>query len=316
MCTTEIAILVIAYKRSGMLKECIERLQRIGVGRIYVAADGAKTAADVSKVDAVRNYVKSLPPGIIYNTRFASVNHGCREWVSSSINWFFESEDFGIIVEEDILIDSRFYEWCRHQRDAYVFDERVMHINAFYPTSKHLSERPAHFTKFASSWGWATWRRAWRSYDDDMSTLLSRGLISRLFYLKAKSGASWIETIHYFLALQMAVQGKLSSWAYRWNLTVWDMGGVALSPGMNLSENVGVGEDATHTSKSLNILSYPVAPPDAVIPDVIAPLDREVDRQIFRSAIRARNLVKLVRMLISTIVPNRLFFAVRRVLRP
>jgi hypothetical protein len=284
----------------------------IGVTKIYVAVDGPRGVEDEGKVQSVRALVSTYSKDVVVATRFGGSNLGCRTWVSSSINWFFNAEAFGIIVEEDILLDARFYEWCLDVGSRFENDAGIMHVNAFYPSGSSLPERNAHLTKFATSWGWATWRDAWSKYDDSMSGFLKRGLIGRLTYLKAKIGAGWPAAIHYFFALHMTAQGKLSSWAYRWNLTIWDQDGVALSPGINLSENIGVGQDASHTGNEESLLAFKISEDAKISSDSILALDRLVDRLIFRSVGKTHSFSRSLRMFVSVLVPNGVFFAIRR----
>ena len=70
----------------------------------------------------------------------------------------------------------------------------------------------------------------------------------RVRYLRASIGCGWRVAIHCALAIQMARQEKISSCVYRWSLTTWRNNGLAISPGINLSQHIGVGEGATHTS--------------------------------------------------------------------
>lgn len=311
----DVPALVIAFKRADALERCIQRLLESGVTKLYFAVDGPRTAEEKIKVDAVKRVIDAVPKEVFCQLRSSPRNKGCRAWVSSSISWFFDHEEFGMIVEEDILLDPRFPSWCAAQNSLLASNERIMHLNAFYPESPNLPARTPHLTRYATSWGWATWRRAWRRYDDSMHAFLARSLVKRFFFLKRRMGVGWLTTIHYFLALHMTAQGKLSSWAYRWNLSIWSVEGLAVSPGTNLSENIGVGGDASHTSHETHLLQY--VPRTGSFDPQLAPepVSAAVDNKVFAAVSRSGNLARTFRMLGSVLAPHWVFARVRRVFR-
>lgn len=308
-------VLVIAYKRPDLLKRCLAKLMTSGVDRIYVAVDGPRGEGDVAANLAVRDMLNVLSSGADIRTRYADRNYGCRAWVSSSISWFFSQEEFGVVVEEDILLDGRFFPWCESLRDRYAADPRIMHINAFTPLVPSSGCADASLTRYATSWGWASWRRSWQKYDDAMAQFFADGLRRQYQFLREKVGLDRRSSLYYIFALRMTHQEKLSSWAYRWNYSVWKSDGFAVSPNINLSHNMGVGEGAQHTAKEYHLQAITVAPEDEQLVSEIQARNPARDQAIFRSALKTDSLFRLCRMAISCLVPSRWFFSVRRLFR-
>jgi hypothetical protein len=88
-------------------------------------------------------------------------------------------------------------------------------------------------------------------------------------------------------AFDKAFRNEVDSWAYRWTLSTWLAGGVAVLPAVNLVSNIGFGDEATHTRGRSSIahmetreLSFPLVHPPEVI------VDRDADKRTFDTCYR------------------------------
>ena len=99
-----------------------------------------------------------------------SSNLGCREGPATAINWFFDLEPEGIILEDDCLPDPSFFPYCAELLARYRNDPRVMMISGDNVQAHQTSDGSYYFSQLAGTWGWATWRRAWALYDKDLAT--------------------------------------------------------------------------------------------------------------------------------------------------
>lgn len=309
-------ILITAYKRPDKLAKCLESIDMSLVSGLYFAVDGYKSEADKQSVLMTRRYIDELGLLVPVYKRYGDKNFGCQAWVSSSISWFFEHEEFGAIIEEDIVVDNTFLQWCIQIRAAHTIPKNVMHINAFTPALPGITPTHPFLTKYCTSWGWATWRDCWKNYSGDLAGLPT-SLKARYLYMREIVPSSRLVALYYSLALRMAEQGKLSTWAYRWNYSVWRMGGMALSSGQNLAFNAGIEAGATHTSQEVHLLKFTIDPTNSSPPllDKIAPQTASTDTEIFASAQKTSSIPRILRMLVSVIVPTSFFRFVRRLFR-
>jgi hypothetical protein len=62
-------------------------------------------------------------------TLFRDHNLGCKHGCISAIDWFFENEEMGIILEDDILPDHSFFKYCEDLLIKHYDDNTVIHIN-------------------------------------------------------------------------------------------------------------------------------------------------------------------------------------------
>jgi hypothetical protein len=58
---------------------------------------------------------------------------------------------------------------------------------------------------------------------------------------------SFLEKQYWLTIFNAVFQGKIDTWDYQWLYTIWKNDGICINPGVNLVENIGFGESATHT---------------------------------------------------------------------
>ena len=163
--------------------------------------------------------------------------------VSEGITWFFDQVEEGIILEDDCLPDLSFFKFCHELLSYYRDNKQVMMISGDnFQGGKKRGKASYYFSKYAHVWGWATWRSAWESYDHSMKDLESY-LTSDRFAKTTNSS----ERKYWSSTFNQVKRGKIDSWAYRWQYSLWQPNGVSIVPNSNLVCNIGFNELATHT---------------------------------------------------------------------
>jgi len=178
-------------------------------------------------------------------TLFRDTNLGCRLSVSGGIDWFFEHEDSGIILEDDTVPHQSFFAFCEENLRRYANQESVAMISGNNFTSVGSCVDDSYFfSAYGGVWGWATWKRAWGNYDRAMTWAQDgrkRKVMARLSVnQKARSYWNW--------AYLGVTNGIFDTWDFQWTFTVADHKQYVIVPVTNLVENIGFGNDATHTS--------------------------------------------------------------------
>lgn len=255
--------------------------------RLYVAADGprAHRLGEQDLCIEVRKVVTAVDWECEVHTLFREQNLGCRVAVSTALDWFFESEEEGIILEDDCLPDQSFFPFCQDLLERYRYDHRVMVIAGdYFHGNAHQPANSYFFSRYNHCWGWASWRRAWQQYDREMSRWPSVKNTNWLGQL----GDGHRDFVDYWERIFDATfAAKIDSWAYRWTFSCWLQNGLTVLPSKNLVSNIGFSEEATHTRESndtigrlpLQSLSFPLNHPPSVVRDKTA--DRWEDLNVF-----------------------------------
>lgn len=261
------SILFLVFNRPDTTKKVFEKIREAKPPRLYVAADGPREErpGEENLCRKVREIATNVDWDCEVKTLFRDENLGCKHAVSSAIGWFFEQEEMGIILEDDCLPNDSFFQFCEELLHKYKDDEQVMTIsgNNFQP--KKRTDNSYYFSKYMHCWGWASWSRAWESFNLEMNKwpdLKKDKFLSTIFDRK-KAQKYW-ENI-----FDLVNDNKIDSWGYIWQYSIWKDGGVNILPEKNLVTNIGFGPDATHTtsvhSDSSNLetesISFPLSHP-------------------------------------------------------
>ena len=122
------AVLFLVFNRLDTTKQVFEAIRQAKPPRLYIAADGVREAKDGEdeKVKAVRDYITSnIDWECEVKTLFREQNFGCKMAVSGAIDWFFQNEEMGIILEDDCLPSQSFFWFCQDLLEKYKNDTRV-----------------------------------------------------------------------------------------------------------------------------------------------------------------------------------------------
>jgi hypothetical protein len=239
-------VLFLVFNRPDTTRRVFEAIRQVKPSRLYIAADGPRgnRPGEGLKVQAVREYVmSSIDWECEVKTLFRDKNLGCKLAVSAAIDWFFENEEEGIILEDDTLPDASFFPFCAQMLERYRQDECVMMISGDNFLGGSVSTYSYYFSKYCHIWGWASWRRAWKHYDVTMRLwpqLRANGFLKTL---------DRQERFYWRWCFDYVFSGRLDTWDYQWVFACWVNKGLAVMPAVNLVSNIGFGDDSTHTKK-------------------------------------------------------------------
>jgi hypothetical protein len=240
-------ILFLVFNRPETTARVFAAIRAARPAQLFVAADGprpARTGED-ERCRQVRQIATAVDWPCELVTLLRDGNLGCKCAVSSAIDWFFSQVSEGIVLEDDCLPDPSFFAYTSELLAYHRDDTRVMSISG----DNFVSEtwQPAesyYFSAFTHIWGWASWRRAWASYDVTMADWPSQrdaGLMQRVF-----PGARCAQA-HWTRLLDRVARGEIDTWDYQWAYATWKSRGLSCLPSVNLISNIGFGPGATHT---------------------------------------------------------------------
>jgi hypothetical protein len=229
----------------------MERIRMAGLSRLYIHGDAARLdrPGETLLVQEVRDVIdQNLPDGscqVFY--KYRSENAGLRHGVSDALNWFFEKEPYGIVLEDDCIPDLSFFKFCNELLEYYEYDSRVMHIGGSNLAAGHTSALPESyvFSRFCFVWGWASWRRAWKHFSLELKGLDEMEHSGKMeAFLPGPMARAYMSD-----KFRVTRAEKLQSWAYAWFYSILNRDGICVVPSVNLIQNIGIGEEgATNTT--------------------------------------------------------------------
>lgn len=230
-------VAVFVYNRPWHTRQTLEALQKnrlASATELFIYSDAPKKPEAEEAVREVRSYVRDVGGFKNVNLIERKENLGLARSIIDGVTGLNQRYGRAIVLEDDLVTAPHFLEFMNAGLDRHSADERVMQIAGYmFPVSLPATY-DALFLSFISSWGWATWERAWRHFDP-----LARG------YPRLRDDPALRQRFdldgyyRYFRMLQSQQEGKVDSWAIRWYLSVFLRDGLALYPRKTLVRNVG-----------------------------------------------------------------------------
>lgn len=241
-------VLFLVFNRPETTERVLEAIRAVKPQRMFVAADGPRPGHAPDRQRCAR-VLEVVEKGIDWDCDVRYLkrdeNLGCRRAVSSAISWFYDAVGEGVILEDDCLPATGFFQFCSVLLERFRDDPRIAHIGGFNcQNGRNRGSGSYYFSRYFHVWGWATWRRAWLGYDVDMHdyrSFVACGGLRDLFD-RPSVRDFWKEI------LDETAAGKVDTWDYQWAYANFKESRLAVVPQRNMVENIGFGTDATHTS--------------------------------------------------------------------
>jgi hypothetical protein len=295
---TPVALLI--FNRPDTTERVFNAIANARPPKLLVVADGprpqregeaelcAQTRAIINRVDWDCEVI----------TEFADSNMGCKRRVASGIDWIFEQVEEAIILEDDCLPDPSFFRYCEEMLTRYRDNERVgMVSGGNLQFGRRRGSGSYYFSKYTHIWGWASWRRAWKHYDRDLTlwpAFRDQGLLTEFFETPG-------EQEYWRNSFQWVHEGSLDTWDVSWTFTAITHGLLQVVPNVNLISNIGFGANATHThvvgvhaNMPTQPIEFPLVHPMFVLADLEA--DRYIAQDQLAPSFMKRKWRRLQRM--------------------
>jgi hypothetical protein len=287
-------VVLIVFNRPGCTERVLECLARFKPASLFVVGDGPRATRqdDGELVKLVRKQFQRLPWPCDVQLNLSEENLGCRRRVTSGLDWVFRQVDEAVILEDDIVPGESFFPFCEELLDRYRGDHRIASISGTdFTGGRHRFPDSYAFSRYNLFWGWATWRRAWALYDDSMS-FMSEASDEAARVVVRRTFRRWRERVYWNAVLRRVAREEIDSWGYRWLFSCWRAGMLGVQPMTSVVENIGTGDDATHTRHGTygigpaRKLVFPLRHPHAVIADGL--LDQCIEDRIYSKSLSAR----------------------------
>ena len=237
-------IALFAYNRPEHLRRAVDALRRnplATLSDLHVFSDGPRTVEDAPRVREVRAFLKSIDGFRSVTLHERDRNFGLAASVINGVTGLCETAGQIIVVEDDLRVAPGFLTYLNNALERYRAEPKVMQISAhMFPVDVPVRE-DAFFLPFVSSWGWATWDRAWQKFDP-----VAAGYAQLKADARRRRAFNMDGAYDYFSMLAAQLEGKVDSWAIRWNLSVFMNGGLVLYPKKSLVENEGFDGSGVH----------------------------------------------------------------------
>jgi glycosyl transferase family 2 len=249
MTMTPAPIALFVYNRPDHVLRTISALQANPLARtspLYVFSDGPNGSQDIAAVGAVRRLVKSVTGFDKISVRHQPKNLGLARSIIAGVTELSAAYGRVIVLEDDLVVAPGFLTFMNHALERYEHEPRVMQVSGYmFPVERPKRLGQTFFCRVPTSWGWATWARAWERLNLD-STLMLESLQSP----GRREAFNLNGAYPYFEHLTQQAEGKLDVWGVRWYASMFIAGGLCLYPRQSLVQNIGMDGTGMHCGRS------------------------------------------------------------------
>lgn len=232
-------IIIFCYNRPEHLRKTLESLSKNDLAEhstLFIFCDGPKlnaTPQQLDKIKQTRKIAKSekwcKEVHIIEQVK----NKGLADSIVNGVTEIVNKYGKVIVLEDDLITAKGFLKYMNEALELYENEEKVMHISGYmYPHKETLQE--TFFYRVTMCWGWATWKRAWKHYNNDAIELWKKLIQKNDVADFDKYGGDYLSS-----QLFLNIEGNLKTWFIKWNTTVYLLEGLSLFPNVSLVENIG-----------------------------------------------------------------------------
>lgn len=281
-------VALVVFNRPDTTRQVMNVVRQARPPKLLVVADGPRLdrPGEAQQCAEVRGVVEAVDWPCEVLTNYSVVNLGCRQRVVTGLTWVFDQVEEAIILEDDCVPHPSFFRFCEELLARFRYNNQVMIVSGDnFLFGRRRTPYSYYYSRYPHIWGWATWRRAWRLFDDEMRLwpeVRDGGWLKDLF------GSDSV--VRYWRRrLQAAYDRRIDTWDYGWAFACWIHHGLSVLPNVNLVTNIGFNVAATHTrgnSRVANLaaeeMRFPLAHPPFMITDERS--DALTASRLYRSA--------------------------------
>jgi len=241
-------VLILGFNRPEHLAGTIRALENSRPKTVLLAIDGPRQGkpSDADLCAASQRCVDLITWSCEVKTRFRPRNLGIRYAVTDAVSWAIDLYGTVIVLEDDTEPGPEAISFAHTMLQRHAADSHIGHISLYNVVPElHLSapHQSTRLSRYPESYAWATWHRAWKQYDDNLSWISEPSTLRQIFedqgYWRSRK---WTQN------LRDAQTERIDTWAYRWLASLWRHRFVCISPNRNLVRYTGQ-QGGTHTRR-------------------------------------------------------------------
>lgn len=261
-------VLLFVYNRPAHVRQLIDSLllnAEAASTPLFIYSDAARDEIDRAAVAEVRSCIHALQGFASVTVVEREENWGLARNIIDGVTALTDRFGQVIVLEDDLVISPYFLRFMNEALNVYRDEPLVGHIQACDFT-QDPSLPDTFLIRWTGSWGWATWKRAWKRFNPD-----GRQLLHQLEQQQLTRRFDFDGAYPYTRMLRRQVAGQNHSWAIRWYASLFLSGMLALNVGRSLVQNRGFDGSGTNCGGGglygsvLRMEPLPVAPISPVV---------------------------------------------------
>lgn len=237
-------VAVFAYNRPLHLQRALESLSRCHRRKeceFFFFLDGPRTEAVRPQVTETRKVLKEWAGSFNAQIIERDSNQGLATSIVSGVTELCGKYGRVIVLEDDLVVGTDFLHYMLESLNEYEDEENVYQVSGFTVSSPENLTTDVFLLPVTTTWGWATWQRAWEFFSwqpKDLDVAKSDIEWCRLFNLNG--------TCAFLKMLDDRLSGRNDSWGILWWYAVSRRQGLVAYPKTSLVWNGGFDGSGVH----------------------------------------------------------------------
>ena len=243
----DLPILILGYNRKDKFLRCITTLKEYGSRNIYISLDGPKNDFDKEIQKQILDFCNENQFDLNIKVKKLNKNYGCRVAPIKGISWFFKENEYGVVLEDDVIISKKCLEIFGFSLIENIKNDNLLSISSFNEFTNKKVES-LYLLPVWRSWGWASWSKKW-NFHLEFSNKIKNLTIWQIYKLMPRELRS-IETAELIKSCQLNL---MDAWDYEFNFSHIINKKKSLTIGGINNFVYGFDESATHTKNISNV---------------------------------------------------------------
>lgn len=245
-----IPVLYIAFARPEYASKSFNAIRFAKPKKLYFYSNKGRKDHDdeLQRNNQVRLMLKNVDWDCDLKTWFREEPVDVYTSLWGAINWLFENEEKGIIIEEDCVISPAFLDFTEKMLLKYEKDQRIWMIGGSnYIEGYNPHNHDYHFSHNMFIHGWASWRNRWESVDwnnPPLQKMIEENVFDAIFNSK-------LQRIFHKKRFESYIPfvTRTKCWDIIFCATGRSNNALAVLPERNLVNNIGTEGVHTHSTK-------------------------------------------------------------------
>ncbi|MBY5789994.1 glycosyltransferase [Rhizobium leguminosarum] len=237
-------VALFTYNRAEHTERALDalcRARRIEDCNFYFYSDGPRTEAALASVEATREVLRRWAPRLNATVVERRSNLGLAKSIFTGVSDLCDRYGRVVVIEDDLVVSPDFLHFMIESLDRYENEPSVMQVGGLTLSPPSDLEADAFLLPVTTTWGWATWKRAWQHFawgPEDLKAARGDEDWRRLFDLNG--------TCTFSAMLEDRIAGRNDSWGILWWYAVSRQRGLVLYPRRSLVWNGGFDGSGVH----------------------------------------------------------------------
>ena len=236
----ETPVLFVTFVRPDYARQTWEGIKATKPKTLYFYSNKgrAEKEGEVERNNEIRSYINEIDWDCDLHIFFREECVNVYDSLRGAIDWLFDNEERGILLEEDCVPTKAFFSFVDQMIEKFKEDKRVWCISGDNIIKQNPSGYDYMFSHLHAMYGWASWRDRWRMVNWDhlyIKETIDEHIYYRLFKTKEQAKAK-----EKALSNMEDMLYRTKCWDYIFGLCMDQYHALTVQPKEHLVKNIGV----------------------------------------------------------------------------